>query len=198
LNPLTLVGLAASGAHQQGHFLLSSGLHSGDYLQCALHLALPRRAAEVGEQLAARLAELAGERIEMVVAPALGGIIVGHETARALRVPFVFTERVEAEMALRRGFAVAASAGVVVVEDVVTTGRSTREVIALLQAAGTRVLAVGSMVNRSGGDPFAPIPYGALLEVSFPTWSPEMCPLCRDGAPFDKPGSRPVTVHDPG
>lgn len=190
---LTLEDLTACGAHQRGHFLLSSGLHSGDYLQCALYLAHPRRAARSGQLLAEAISD-AGLEPEMIVAPAMGGLIIGHETARALDLPFIFTERAEGEMVLRRGFGLEPGQRVVVVEDVVTTGRSTREVIAILEDLGADVIGVASMVNRAGeAQPFSPLPSRALLEVDFPTWAVEDCPLCRDGVPIAKPGSRPVT-----
>jgi orotate phosphoribosyltransferase len=128
-----------------------------------------------------------------IVAPALGGIIIGHETARALKVPFLFTERVDGVMALRRGFGVGPKQAIVVVEDVVTTGGSTKEVIDLIESLGGCVIGVASMVNRSGVDnPFEPRPYCSLLRVAFPTWKPNICPLCRQGKPVTKPGSRPV------
>jgi orotate phosphoribosyltransferase len=189
---VSLAELTACGAHQRGHFLLSSGLHSGDYLQCALYLAHPRRSVHAGSLLAAALreAELAPE---VVVAPAMGGLIIGHETARSFDVPFLFTERAEGAMVLRRGFGVAAGQRVVVVEDVVTTGKSTREVIAVLAGLGAEVLGVGSLVNRSGGGaPFTPLPSRHLLTVEFPTWPASACPLCREGVPIAKPGSRPI------
>lgn len=191
--PLSLSDLTASGAHRQGHFLLSSGLHSADYLQCALFLAHPRRAGEAGAALAAAILAAGMRDLDLVVSPALGGVIIGHETARALDLPFLFTERSGESMALRRGFAVAPGQRAVVVEDVVTTGRSTREVVAILAAAGAEVLGVAALVNRSGlANPFAPLPSRALVEVSFPTWRVEECPLCREGRPLDRPGSRPV------
>lgn len=190
---LELAELTACGAHQRGHFLLSSGLHSGDYLQCALYLAHPRRAARAGSLLAAALRE-DGLAPEVVVAPAMGGLIIGHETARSFDVPFLFTERADGAMVLRRGFGVAAGQRVVVVEDVVTTGKSTREVIAVLERLGAEVLGVGSLANRSEAEaPFAPLPSRHLLAVRFPTWSAVECPLCRDGVPIAKPGSRPMT-----
>jgi orotate phosphoribosyltransferase len=190
---LSLNDLTAVGAHRRGHFLLSSGLHSGDYLQCALYLAHPRRSASAGVRLAALLRAHVTEGIDVVVSPALGGVVIGHETARALDLPFLFTERSGAEMAFRRGFALEDGERAVVVEDVVTTGRSTREVIALVEAAAARVVAVAALANRSGQrNPFAPRPFCALLEANFPTWAPESCPLCRQGLPVDKPGSRPV------
>jgi orotate phosphoribosyltransferase len=130
---------------------------------------------------------------QVIVAPALGGVIIGHETARALRIPFLFTERVDGAMALRRGFAIEREQPIVVVEDVVTTGGSTREVIGLLESLGGVVVGVASLVNRSGVDnPFEPTPYVALIHADFETWQPEACPLCRSGEPLIKPGSRPV------
>jgi orotate phosphoribosyltransferase len=189
---LTLDDFTACGSHQQGHFLLSSGLHSGDYLQCALYLAEPRRAASAGALLASAVVR-AALRIDLVVSPAMGGLIIGHETARALELPFIFTERADGEMVLRRGFAVSPGQSIVIVEDVVTTGKSTREVIKILETEGAEVVALASMVNRSGNpNPFEPKPYRALFEASFPTWSADECPLCRDGEPITKPGSRPV------
>ena len=184
--------LTACGAHQQGHFLLSSGLHSGDYLQCALFLAYPRRAAHAGQLLASAISD-AGLEPEIIVSPAMGGLIIGHETARALDLPFIFTERADGEMVLRRGFGFESRQRVVVVEDVVTTGRSTREVIVILEKLGADVIGVASIVNRSDKpQPFSLLPSRALLEVDFPTWMAEECPLCRDNVPIAKPGSRPV------
>jgi orotate phosphoribosyltransferase len=189
---LTLQDLTACGAHQRGHFLLSSGLHSGDYLQCALYLAQPRRAANAGDLLARAIAE-AGLAPEIVIAPAMGGLIIGHETARALGLPFIFTERAQGEMVLRRGFGLEARQSVVVVEDVVTTGRSTHEVISILEGLGAEVIGVASIVNRSSEvQPFSPLPSRALLEVDFPTWTAAECPLCHEGVPIAKPGSRPI------
>ena len=185
--------LTACSAHQKGHFLLSSGLHSGDYLQCALYLAHPRRAARAGGLLADAVS---GAQLDpqIIISPAMGGLIIGHETARALDLPFLFTERSEGTMVLRRGFGVAPGQRVVVIEDVVTTGRSTREVIDILEGLGAAVIGVASMINRSGrSQPFAPLPSRSLLEVDFPTWSQDDCPLCREGVPISKPGSRPIT-----
>jgi orotate phosphoribosyltransferase len=191
--PFSLDEFTACGSHQRGHFLLSSGLHSGDYLQCALYLAEPQRAARAGGLLADAVSETVPE-IDLVVSPAMGGLIIGHETARALRLPFLFTERVEGEMVLRRGFATAPGQRVVIVEDVVTTGTSTREVIEALEADGAEVVGLASLVNRSGSaNPFEPRPYRTLLEVSFPTWTAADCPLCADGVPIAKPGSRHIT-----
>jgi orotate phosphoribosyltransferase len=187
---LTIDEFTDCGSHQQGHFMLSSGLHSGDYLQCALYLAEPRRAARAGGLLADALREAVPE-IDLVVSPAMGGLIIGHEVARALELPSLFTERADGEMVLRRGFAVAPGQKVVIIEDVVTTGKSTREVIAILEADGAEVVALGSLVNRSGmANPFEPKSYRALLEASFPTWTADECPLCADNVPIAKPGSR--------
>jgi orotate phosphoribosyltransferase len=188
---LTLENLTASGAHRTGHFCLSSGLHSGDYLQCALHLQEPRRAEKAGQMLAEAV-RAHGIEIDSVVSPAMGGLIIGHETARALDVTSLFTERKDGKMMLRRGFSLRDAERVLIVEDVVTTGKSTREVIAVLQSYGAEVVAVGSLVNRSGVEnPFDPIPYEPLVVADFPTWEPEECPLCKQGMDIDKPGSRP-------
>lgn len=189
---LTLGELTVHGAHQRGHFRLSSGLHSSDYLQCALYLASPVRAERAGAALAAAIGETM-DHPQLIVAPALGGVIIGHETARALGVPFLFTERVDGTMTLRRGFGIGPGQTIVVVEDVVTTGGSTREVIELLESSGGTVVGLASMVNRSGADnPFEPRPYSALVRVDFKTWTPDACPLCSEGEPLVKPGSRPV------
>ena len=190
---ITLSDLTECGAHQRGHFMLSSGLHSGDYLQCALFLAHPRRAALAGGLLSAALRE-AGLAPDVIVAPAMGGLIIGHETARAFDLPFLFTERADSEMVLRRGFGLAPSQKVVVIEDVVTTGKSTREVISILEGLGADVVGVGSLANRTGtSQPFAPLPSRHLVAVDFPTWTAEECPLCKEGVPIAKPGSRPIT-----
>ncbi len=185
---ITLDDMKAVGAFLEGHFTLSSGLHSPRYLQCALYLAEPSRAEAAGRQLAARLKSPAAQ---LVVAPALGGVIIGHEVARALDVPFYFTERADGVTTLRRGFAIETGWRVLVVEDVVTTGGSTREVMEVVQAQGGVVVGVGAIVNRSGQEnPFAPLPFTALLEVEVPAYRPESCPLCAAGVPVVKPGSR--------
>lgn len=185
---LTLEDLAKVGAYLSGHFLLSSGLHSPQYLQCALYLADPRSAAWAGEKLAALLGR---EPVDFVVSPALGGVIIGHEVARALGVRFFFTERQDGRMQFRRGFALEPGQRVVVVEDVVTTGSSTREVMGVVEEQGGIVVGVGCIVNRSGdANPFRPLPFAALLEVTIPTFDPQSCPLCQQGLPLVKPGSR--------
>lgn len=188
MHSITLDDMAAAGALLEGHFRLSSGLHSTRYLQCAVYLAEPARAEVAGRQLAARARN---EAAQLVVSPSLGGVIIGHEVARALGVPFFFTERADGAMALRRGFHIEAGTRVLVVEDVVTTGGSTREVMEVVGRKDGVVVGVASMVNRSGGEnPFAPLPYTALLNLEIPNYAPESCPLCAAGVPVVKPGSR--------
>jgi len=185
-----LLLLEESGALQRGHFQLSSGLHSSVYVQCALLLELPQRARRVGSALAV---ELGAYRPNAVVSPALGGLVIGYEVAAALDVPFRFTERKEGEMVLRRGFAVRPGERLVVVEDVVTTGRSTRETIDLLRGKGGEVVAVGAILDRTGGRAGAALdlPFEPLCSLELPTYRPEACPLCAEGSPAVKPGSRP-------
>jgi orotate phosphoribosyltransferase len=176
-----------TGALLTGHFRLSSGLHSDRYLQCALLLQWPALAEEAGRELAARLAEYSPEAVG---SPALGGLIIGHETARALNARFVFVERQEGGFALRRGFRFAPEEPTVIVEDVFTTGKSTREAIAAAEAAGARVLAAGSIVDRGLPEGALPVPHRSLLTLSVPSWPESECPLCREGVPLDTPGSR--------
>jgi orotate phosphoribosyltransferase len=179
-----------TGAYLRGHFKLTSGLHSPEYLQCALVLRYPQHAEMLGRRLAASLQDLAGKPADLVVSPAMGGVIIGHEVGRALGVPAIFTERENLAMTLRRGFQVEPGMQVVVVEDVVTTGLSTREVIVLLQNAGAKVLAAGSIIDRSGGTVDLGVPRSALATLSATAWKPEECPLCAAGVPVVKPGSR--------
>jgi orotate phosphoribosyltransferase len=175
----------------EGHFLLTSGLHSPRYLQCARVLMDPPLATALGAALADRLRPLlARELPSAVVAPALGGVLVAHEVARALGCRGLFTERQEGGMTLRRGFTLEGGEPVVVVEDVVTTGGSTREVIEAVRARGGRVLAVGSLVDRSGGRIDLGVARACLLEIEVPTYSADACPLCADGSKPEKPGSR--------
>ena len=179
------------GALLQGHFLLSSGLHSPRYLQCARVLMDPALATRFGALLADRLRPLLGERPPgAVVAPALGGVLVAHEVARALGCRGLFTERQDGAMTLRRGFALEATERVVVVEDVITTGGSTREVMSAVTARGAAVVAVGSLVDRSGGAVDLGVPRRSLLELEVPTYPADACPLCADGSTPEKPGSR--------
>jgi orotate phosphoribosyltransferase len=180
------------GALLEGHFLLSSGLHSPRYLQCARVLMDPPLATRLGGRLAERIRPLLGGASPgAVVAPALGGVIVSHEVGRALGCRALFTEREKGRMTLRRGFTVEEGEGVVVVEDVVTTGGSTREVIEAVRAAGARVLAVGSLVDRSGGAVDLGPPRCALLSLEVPSYAASDCPLCAAGSRPEKPGSRP-------
>ncbi len=180
--------LEACGALRRGHFLLSSGLHSPAYVQCALLLESPARAEQAGEGIAARLRELAPDS---VLAPALGGVVIGHEVARALGVPFRFAERSGEKLALRRGFELRRGERVVIVEDVVTTGKSTLETAALAESAGAVVVGIGSIIDRSGGRHGFAVPFAALLPLDLPTYGGDDCPLCREGSPAVKPGSRP-------
>lgn len=184
---------ADTGAYLRGHFRLTSGLHSGEYLQCAKVLAHPAVAEQLGKDLAAALKPLLDARtIDVVVSPAIGGLIIGHEVARALGAQFFFTERDAAanQMTLRRGFEITPGQAVVVIEDVVTTGGSTREVVELASTAGATVLAAGSIVDRSNGRADVGAPRMALVTLNPIAWKPEECPLCAAGEPLLKPGSR--------
>lgn len=173
------------GAFLKGHFLLSSGLHSDRYLQCALVMAQPNAAESLGRELAVKCVE----KPNLVLSPAMGGLMIGHEVARALGARHYFTERVNGTMALRRGFALKPEDNVLVVEDVMTTGKSTKEVFAVVRAAGACVVGALSVVNRGVGDPNLGVPYSALWAVTLPAWKPEDCPCCRAGVPIIKPGS---------
>ena len=177
-------------ALREGHFLLSSGLHSARYLQCARVLMDPPLATRLGRQLAEALRPLLPAPPGAVVAPALGGVLVSHEVARALGCRGLFTERQDGGMTLRRGFSLAPGDAVVVVEDVITTGGSTREVIDAVTACGARVVAVGSLVDRSGGSVDLGVPRRSLLTLEVPTWEAAACPLCAQGGRPEKPGSR--------
>ncbi len=180
--------LEQTGALLTGHFRLSSGLHSANYVQCALLLEHPRNAKAIGEALGSRLREIGAQRI---VAPALGGVIIGYTVAEALDLPFLFTERKEGQMTLRRGFRIGAGERVVIVEDVVTTGKSTRETADVIAQHGGEVIGFASILNRSGRpNPFDPDPYEALLALNFETFDEGACPLCASGVPMDAPGSR--------
>jgi orotate phosphoribosyltransferase len=182
-----------TGAYLRGHFRLTSGLHSGEYLQCALVLQHPRIAKQLGSELAKALAAIEpATQIDVVGTPAVGGLIIGHEVARALNARFIFTERdANGKMIFRRGFAVESGENAVVVEDVITTGGSTREVIARFQEAGARVVCAGSIIDRSGGQVDLGVPRAALATLSVVTYAEDQCPMCRNGQPVVKPGSRP-------
>jgi len=181
-----------TGAYLQGHFRLSSGLHSSGYLQSALVLQYPEHAGLLGRKLAETLSDWTKQGpIGCVISPALGGLIVGHEVARALGIRFIFTERdADRKMSLRRGFSIAPGDKVIVIEDVITTGGSTREVIDVVRGLGGLAIAAGSIIDRSGGAADLGIPRVALETLSVPVWEPEQCPLCLKGEPVTKPGSR--------
>lgn len=183
-----------TGAYLEGHFRLTSGLHSDRYLQCALVLEHPKAAEKLGKMLANSLQAKLPAGVSVVVSPALGGLIIGHEVARALGCRHIFTERdpESRKMVLRRGFSVESGETACVVEDVITTGGSTADVIAVLQAAGAKVAAAGSIIDRSGGTADVGVPRVALATLNVAAYSPEECPLCRQGIRLVKPGSRPA------
>lgn len=170
-----------------GHFLLSSGLHSPNYMQCALLLQKPW----VAEKLCQALAKKIKEKVDVVIGPALGGVIVSYEMGRALKKRSLFVERQEGSLVLRRGFSIQKNENVLVVEDVVTTGKSTNEVVEIVKQNGAKLVAVASIVNRSGGkNPFS-VPFYSLINIEIPSFKPEECPLCKEGKiPAIKPGSR--------
>lgn len=177
----------STGALLEGHFRLTSGLHSNGYMQCARVLQYPEHAAALGRALADLVRPLAPEA---VLSPALGGLIIGHEVARGLGVRAMFAERVDGALALRRGFGLAAAERVLVVEDVVTTGGSTRETMEVARAAGATVVGAAAIVNR-GGTVDLGVPFHALATVSFPTWPEDQVPEWLAAIPVTKPGSRP-------
>jgi orotate phosphoribosyltransferase len=177
----------SSGALLEGHFRLSSGLHSSGYLQCALVLQHPRHAEALGQALGEALR---GLQPTVVLSPALGGLIIGHEVARALNVRAMFAERQDGTLSLRRGFALSAADRVVVIEDVVTTGLSTRETIEVAKAAGATVVGAGAIIDRSGGASNLDVPFASLVALALPTYQADACPLCAAGHPVVKPGSR--------
>lgn len=176
-----------TGALLQGHFRLTSGLHSDLYLQSALVLQYPEHAGPLGAALAE---SFRGADVRTVLAPAIGGILVAHEVARALGVRALFTERESGVMRLRRGFTLARGERCLIVEDVITTGGSTREVVACVEENGGVVVGVGSLIDRSGGAAAFAVKRVALATVGAKTWQPDACPLCREGSPAVKPGSR--------
>ncbi|MFN2386815.1 MAG: orotate phosphoribosyltransferase [Thermoanaerobaculia bacterium] len=184
---ITLDDLTETKSLLKGHFRLSSGLHSDQYLQCARLLMHPHRAERAGRALADRLREFAPE---VVVSPALGGIVIGHETARGLGTPALFAERRDGVFVFRRGFAFEPGARAVVVEDVLTTGKSTRETAEAAGAAGARVVAVGAILDRGVPEDAFAVPRRSLLSLALPAWSESECPLCAQGVALDTPGSR--------
>ena len=176
-----------TGVMLTGHFQLTSGRHSDHYMQCAQLFQYP----EYSEMMCAELAEyFSNEKIDLVAGPAVGGIIIAYETARALKVRNIFAERQNGVMTFRRGFAVQPGERVLVTEDVVTTGGSVREVIELVRAAGGEVVGVGSIVDRSNGQVDFGVPFKAVLSMEVLSWEPEDCPLCKQGSVAVKPGSR--------
>jgi orotate phosphoribosyltransferase len=180
-----------SGALLEGHFRLSSGLHSTGYLQCALVLQYPDHAETLGRAIAERVRDL---RATVVMSPALGGVVIGQEVGRALGVRAIFAERQDGVLMLRRGFMLADTDRVLVVEDVLTTGGSTRETMQVARAAGGRVVGAASIVDRSGGSAAFDQPFVSLLSIDLPTYQPDACPLCARGLPVVKPGSRPAAA----
>jgi orotate phosphoribosyltransferase len=178
-----------TGAYKQGHFKLSSGLHSGAYLQCALVLQDPRIAARLCAVLAAKFA---ADTPDIVIGPALGGVVLAYELARALNAKAIFTERDQSgEMKLRRGFIVSPTYKVLVAEDVLTTGKSVKEVVSLLKQDGVVPIGVAALVDRSGGRmALEGIRHESLIKLDIPTFPETKCPLCQEGLPLEKPGSR--------
>jgi orotate phosphoribosyltransferase len=176
-----------SGALLEGHFKLTSGLHSERYMQCALVLQYPDFASALGAALAARSRHL---QPTAVLSPAIGGIVIGQEVARALGVRALFAERQEGALALRRGFTLNPGDRVLVVEDVLTTGGSTRETAAVAEAAGAQVVGAAAIVDRGRDPARLNLPLQALVQLDVPTYDPSACPLCAAGTPVVKPGSR--------
>lgn len=180
----------AAGALLEGHFLLSSGRHSGHYLQCARVLMNAARAARLAEALVAKLPGNLRNAIDKVVSPAMGGLIVGHEMGRALGVDAIFVERPTGTFELRRGFAVEPGEKLLMVEDVVTTGLSSREAIRAVEAEGGEVVALACLVDRTGGANPVDIPFVPLVAFDFPTYAPDEVPAALAATPAVKPGSR--------
>ena len=176
-----------SGALLEGHFILSSGLHSPKYLQCALALQYPKDAAKYGKAIAEYFLDA---EIETVASPAIGGLVIGYEVAKALNVRFIWTERKEGEMTLRRGFSIKQGEKILVVEDVITTGGSVKECIDVLKTNGGNVTSAASIIDRSGGTADVGVPRIALVEFDVPSYKPESCPMCAEGTEAIKPGSR--------
>ena len=186
--------LTDSGALMDGHFQLSSGLHSPQYLQCAVALQHPTLAEKMGRELAKRWRKAVAGQISAVVSPALGGIIVGHEVGRALGTRSCFTERVDGKMTLlRRGFVLGPGLSVLVVEDVVTTGRSTLETVEAIRFCGGKPVGVACIANRSGLNDIGGLPLISLIALDIPTFEVSACPQCTAHEPIQKPGSRPAT-----
>ena len=179
--------LRETNALREGHFKLSSGRHSNAYLQCAQILQYPRYAQLLGSHLAA---EFVDADIHVVISPALGGLIIGHEVASALQVKAIFTERVQSAMILRRGFHIDTNARCLIIEDVVTTGRSTGEVVSVVKKHGGIVAGIGAIADRSQIQLNLPVAPRSIVRLEIPSWEPDHCPLCRSGSPLESPGSR--------
>jgi len=175
------------GALHEGHFRLTSGLHSPGYLQCALVLQYPQEAETLGKELGERVRQLGAD---VVLSPALGGIVIGQEVGRAMHVRAQFAERQEGKLTLRRGFTLSGSDRVVVVEDVITTGGSTRETIAVAEEAGASVMGVAAIIDRGADPGRLNLPLQALVRMEVPAYPPGSCPMCAKGLPVTKPGSR--------
>ena len=185
-----LAEFRAAEALLEGHFILSSGLRSPRYLQCARVLMEPKRAERLANALAAKLPADVRESIDVVVSPALGGVIIGHEMGRALGRPAMFVERPDGVFGLRRGFALKAGERVLMVEDVVTTGLSSKEAIVAIEAAGGKVVAAASLVDRSGGSVDLGVPFVPLIRIDVPTYAADALPESLAAIPAVKPGSR--------
>lgn len=184
--------LIESGAVLDGHFVLSSGRHAGRYIQCAKVLEEPRRAEQLGRALAAQIEV----EVDRVISPPLGGILIGHEVARALDRPFLFPERGSSgELCLRRGFTLEPGEHVLIVEDVVTTGKTTEEIITLLEDFATPPAGIAAIVDRSSEHAISGMPVQALIRLSLPNYAPEDCPMCAEGLPARKPGSRSAATQ---
>ena len=179
----------ACGALLEGHFILSSGLHSPHYAQCALALKNPAKAAEMAMELKARWR---GQKPDLILSPAMGGLIIGHETARAFGVDFLFTERENGAMTLRRGFGLKKGSKTIIVEDVFTTGKSTRETAAVAVNCGALVLGAMSVIDRMGSAEKLEFPSVSLIKMDLTLYKPETCPLCAQKLPLVKPGSRGI------
>ena len=175
-----------------GHFVLASGLHSGQYLQCALALQHPMDSTKFGRAIAERFVGTDPEDlgIDTVASPAIGGLIIGYAVAEALNKRFIWTERQEGKMTLRRGFTLKPGERILVVEDVITTGGSTRECIAALEENGGKVVAAASIIDRSNGTADVGVPRISLVSLAVPSYQPDACPMCATGTPAVKPGSR--------
>lgn len=185
--------LQTAGAIQDGHFLLSSGRHSGRYVQCALALEHPETAALLGQAIAAAI----DSPVDRVMAPPLGGLLIGYEVARHLNVPFSFPERAsDGTFVLRRGFRLRHGERICVIEDVITTGKTTVELLDVLRGLGALPVAVGCIVDRSETHQLADLPIHSLLQLAIPTFLAETCPLCEDGVSLRQPGSRDMEAQE--